>query len=73
MREGAGVGPIVEVRVVLQRFVFCVSAYSVSVVSMLVLCGWSFGSCLCICGSRVFGLQGWTCVRGLYLSIVLEY
>ena len=37
--EGAGLGPSVEVRVVLQRFVLCVSAYSVSAVSMLVLCG----------------------------------
>ncbi len=71
--EGAGVDPGVEVRVVLHRFVLCVSAYSVSAVSMLVLCGWSFGSCLCICGSRAFGLQGWACVRELYLSIVLEY
>ncbi len=71
--EDAGVDPHVEVRVVLHRFVLCVSAYSVFDVSMLVLCGWSFGSYLCICGSRAFGLQGWACVRELYLFVVLEH
>ena len=72
MDEGAGVGPHVEVRVVLQRFVLCVSACTVFDVSMLVLCGWSFGSCLCSCGSRAFGLHGWACVGELYLFVVLE-
>ena len=73
MDEDADVDPHVEVRVVLHRFVLCVSAYSVFDVSMLVLCGWSFGSYLCICGSRAFGLQGWACVRELYLFVVLEH
>ena len=72
MDEGAGVGPHVEVRVVLHRFELCISTCPVFAVSMLVFCGWSFGSCLCSCGSRSFGLQGWACIRELYLFVVLE-
>ena len=70
--EGADVGPPVEVLVVIHRFELCVSTCLASVVGMLVLCGWSFGSCLCRCGSRASGLQGWACVRELYIFVVLE-
>jgi hypothetical protein len=73
--EGARVGLGGEVRVMLPCYKSCQSIGSFSIVlGVLMLCfNESCNPCSCVCRSRAFCLQKWTCVLGLSLVInVLE-
>ena len=63
MSGDASVDASMRVQEVLLHSMCCTSARSgAALVSMLVLCCWSFSPCVCVCMFGAFGLHGWVFV-----------